>query len=113
MSITVVNFIIEKASKDKMYFATLEPESALSLGSGDENLYYFSYRELVRRNMLKANKEMLSAATAPETKELDLQNLESHLTDADFACVFGKSKEEFSRLAGWKQKNEKKKVFLF
>ena len=108
LSLTAVEFVIEKANKDKLYFATLEPEAPLGVDPNNKNTYLFSYRELVRRNILKANKEMRGYSTVPEV-DLDMQKLESHLADSDFIAVFGKNKEEFARLAGWKQKNEKRR----
>eukprot|EP01086_Lenisia_limosa_P011925 TRINITY_DN388_c0_g1_i1.p1 TRINITY_DN388_c0_g1~~TRINITY_DN388_c0_g1_i1.p1 ORF type:complete len:174 (+),score=111.11 TRINITY_DN388_c0_g1_i1:54-524(+) len=43
----------------------------------------------------------------------DVTSLESYLSDAEFQTVFGKTREEFQKLAKWKQQNEKKRVNLF
>lgn len=108
-------FIMEKASKDKSYFTTLEPEQPVDTveGNGATSLSLYGYRELVRRNIIKSNKEMLTSFSDTEMATLDLANLERHLTDDDFFTIFGKTKGEFNTLAGWKQKDEKKKAFLF
>lgn len=48
-----------------------------------------------------------------EKEALDLANLESHLSADDFQAVFGKTKAEFERMAGWKKVHEKKAAYLF
>jgi hypothetical protein len=107
----IVKFLTQKATKDPKYFAMLSPEPSLGTDPATD-VTLFSYQELVRRNMLKSATALGSLSEA-EKDALDLQNLASHLSEADFQTVFGKSKEEFDKLAGWKQTHDKKAAFLF
>ena len=45
-----------------------------------------------------------------EKEALDLQNLERHLTESDFLCVFGKTKEDFVRLAGGSRRTRRRRL---
>jgi len=44
---------------------------------------------------------------------VDPTSKEQHLSDDDFAAVFGMSKEEFNGMAAWKRKKAKQQHGLF
>ena len=59
----------------------------------------------------KYSYEDLKNRTIPST--VDQTKLEEYLEDADFATIFKMSRDEFSKLPGWKKQNKKKEAKLF
>ena len=49
----------------------------------------------------------------PYPAGVDPAKRELHLSDADFQAIFGKSKQEFAAIPGWKRDLIKKKKNLF
>lgn len=96
------DLVIRYASQAKLSkeaFLSLAPADPIGKDANGEDVY--SYHELLRRNFRK------------DYGELKQTELQRYLADAEFAAVFGKTKQEFDAQAKWRQVDQKKKALLF
>jgi hypothetical protein len=92
--------------EERRALAELPPEAPL--GHDSQGRPLFSYRELLRRNIVKG--DWLDPALHAG---LSQACLEQFLVDNEFEVRFGMSKDEFSRVPKWKRDEQKKKAGLF
>lgn len=86
--------------------AEMAPEPPV--GTDAQGRCMYSYRELVRRNVVKG--EALDPAL---NGGLAQGCLELYLVEGEFSERFGMTKEEFARVPRWKQAEVKKSLLLF
>ena len=86
--------------------AEMAPEPPVGVDAHGRLLY--SYRELVRRNVVKGD-----ALDPALTGGLAQGCLELYLEEGEFNERFGMTKEEFSKVPRWRQAEVKKSLMLF
>ena len=66
-----------------------------------------------RYNLIDCSSLYSSQELKAGVEGIDASRKEAYLADADFSDAFGMTKEEFGKMAKWKQQGAKKKVGLF